>query len=191
MNQFDRGQYGPFFGSVFPNDLCRPLGPAAPDEAIRRQLNTMGEETAFQHTPIGDPEMAALCCAAVWLAHDFLDECHAICQSVETPAGSYWHGIMHRREGDYSNAKYWFRRTGDHPVFAPLAVATRALADALDQDMARSALPEDRWDPFSFVDLCQAAQDSSATTRNDFCRQTQQREWELLFDDCYRKAVHS
>ena len=66
--------------------------------------------------------MALACMAGLWLRHDFLDESHRISQDLENPSGSYWHGIMHRRELDFSNAKYWFRRVGMHRVFEPLWV---------------------------------------------------------------------
>lgn len=29
---------------------------------------------------------------------------------------AYWHGIMHRREGDFWNSHYWFRQVGKHPA---------------------------------------------------------------------------
>jgi len=53
--------------------------------------------------------------AAIWLYVDDLDRSHTISQGIETEEGSFWHGIMHRREGDFSNAKYWFRRAGTLP----------------------------------------------------------------------------
>ena len=59
--------------------------------------------------------------AALWLIAGELDRSHKISQKFETPDGSYWHGIMHRREGDFWNAKYWFRHAGQHPVFEQLA----------------------------------------------------------------------
>lgn len=58
--------------------------------------------------------------SALWLYVDELDRSHDISQSMDDATGSYWHGIMHRREGDFSNAHYWFRRTGLHPAMADL-----------------------------------------------------------------------
>ncbi|MGE3642211.1 MAG: hypothetical protein AB7G28_26955, partial [Pirellulales bacterium] len=105
----------------------------------------------------------------VWLLHDFLDESHHISQSIDTPSGSFWHGVMHRREGDFSNAKYWFRHVGHHAVF-----------DRLSER-------EGAWDPFAFVDRCQAAVRSGKDREQ--CLDLQQAEWESLFDFCYRQAV--
>jgi hypothetical protein len=31
-----------------------------------------------------------------------------------------WHSIMHRREGDFDNSRYWLRRVGSLPAFAGL-----------------------------------------------------------------------
>ncbi|MDX1927296.1 MAG: hypothetical protein SFV81_12315 [Pirellulaceae bacterium] len=59
--------------------------------------------------------------AGLWLLAGELDRSHSVSQSLETAEGSYWHGIMHRREGDFWNAKYWFRRVGRHPVLEQLA----------------------------------------------------------------------
>lgn len=53
--------------------------------------------------------------AALWLYVDDLDRSHALSESNETEEGAFWHGIMHRREGDFWNSKYWFRRAGTLP----------------------------------------------------------------------------
>jgi hypothetical protein len=44
------------------------------------------------------------------------------------------------------------------------------------------------WDPAAFVDLCQAACTGQSGAA-ELCRRIQAREWQLLFDYCYRRAV--
>lgn len=58
--------------------------------------------------------------AGLWLYVDELDLSHQVSQTMKDPTGAYWHGIMHRREGDFSNSHYWFNRAGDHPAMAAL-----------------------------------------------------------------------
>jgi len=59
--------------------------------------------------------------AGLWLFVDELDRSHAISQDMHDATGSFWHGIMHRREGDFSNSHYWFRKAGKHPAMAAIA----------------------------------------------------------------------
>ena len=59
--------------------------------------------------------------AGLWLWHDWLDSSHTISQDIHTPTGSFWHAIMHRREGDFCNAKYWYARCQRHPTLAAMA----------------------------------------------------------------------
>ena len=47
--------------------------------------------------------MPACCCAGLWLLHGYLDESHALSQSIHTTSGSYWHGLTHRREPNFAN----------------------------------------------------------------------------------------
>jgi hypothetical protein len=44
------------------------------------------------------------------------------------------------------------------------------------------------WDPFAFVDLCEASYDETAPC-HDLCRQVQGAEWDLLFAYCYEGAA--
>ncbi len=53
--------------------------------------------------------------AGIWLYLDDLDRSHGISQGDESPLGSLWHAVMHRREGDFSNSKYWLQRAGPVP----------------------------------------------------------------------------
>lgn len=44
------------------------------------------------------------------------DRAHEIAQAVDDADGAWVHAYLHRREGDLSNADYWYRRAGrDRP----------------------------------------------------------------------------
>jgi len=189
MAGFQADGYGEVFGRLLGINRCRELGPGEPVVAAREALEALTPERAFAHAGIADRQMAELCCGAVWLLHDFLEESHRISQQVGSTSGSYWHGIMHRREPDYSNAKYWFRRIGEHPVFVPLNEAAKELARQSEVgETAKILASQPAWDAFRFVDLCQEAEHSQPNLR-PLCKAIQQREWELLFDYCYRQAI--
>jgi hypothetical protein len=182
MASHDPQRFGPVFARLLQEQRLMPLGPGKPNLAAAATLKALEAEAAFAPARIQDRDMAAACLAGVWLYHDFLDESHSISQEIHTTTGSYWHGIMHRREPDFGNSKYWFRQVGNHPVFAPLAPAAHEL-DAAGQVVAAGA-----WDPFGFVDRCEEAMNGRSRLEL-LCRQIQQREWELLFDYCYRHAM--
>lgn len=186
MKTFNPQAYGPALAPLVDVDRRRELGPGSPDLARRDELRRLTLEAAFAHAKLMSPQMGRLCLSGVWLLHDFLDESHAISQDVGSASGSYWHGVMHRRELDYSNAKYWFNRVGEHPVFGPLREAARELARDAPPAAAFLAAQEE-WDARRFVDLCQAV--VGDPSGEDLCREIARREWELLFDYCYRAAV--
>lgn len=123
---------------------------------------------------VRDRDMAAVSRAALWLAFDFLDESHEISQSVHTVEGSYWHAIMHRREPDPDNSKYWWRRVGSHSVLDRL----REQVSALDYKFT---------DPFAFVDFVERVRDSGSADE-ELAKRVQKLEWELLFDWCFQRA---
>jgi hypothetical protein len=163
-----------------------PLGPGSPNLKVDSELKRLTLEKAFEPNLVHDNDMARCCLAAMWLYHDYLDESHGMSQEILTPTGSYWHGLMHRREPDYSNSKYWFRRVGNHPIFNSLATAAKQM---ITEDLPMSARfldSQNTWDPFAFIDLCEEAGGSTFET---VCRQIQQKEWELLFDFCYCQAI--
>ena len=89
--------------------------------------------------------------AGLLLWNDDLEPSHQLLQSIGSATGSYWHAILHRREPDYSNSKYWFNRTGQHPALATIAaLAAPSFPDA-------PWLSQGKYDPFAFVDACEAA----------------------------------
>jgi hypothetical protein len=180
--------YG-IIGDLLKEDRLAPLGPGQPNLAARLALNALTIHTCFAPHQVRDPDMANACLAGLWLYHDFLDESHQISQSIHTATGSYWHGLMHRREPDFANAKYWFRRVGDHPVFDAVRSAAAELAAASEpHPSAKFLTTQSAWEPFAFTDLCEASL-AGRSPCETLCRQIQGQEWGILFDYCYRQAM--
>jgi hypothetical protein len=186
VTAFDPNGYSPAVAELLREERLAPLGPGSPNRAVRPRLEALTVERAFAPHPVRDRDMAAACLAGLWLYHDFLDESHTISQDIHTPTGSYWHGVMHRREPDFGNAKYWFRRVGQHPVFEPLRLAAAELA-AKEQAAPTFLTEQASWDPLAFIDLCEEAGGRKGVEM--LCRQIQQREWELLFAHSYGAAT--
>ncbi len=96
--------------------------------------------------------------AGLLLMNDCLDESHSCSQSIEGEgqyrSGDYWHAIMHRREPDFGNAKYWFRQVGRHPAFKRLSKSASAVISRRETSELQSLTTKD-WNPFLFVDLCE------------------------------------
>lgn len=118
--------------------------------------------------------------ALVLLWHDHWEAAHQRVQGSETRDASFAHAIVHRREPDYWNSKYWWRRTGHHPCFPELARRVSAYLEAeADTVLAPQLLPGGEWDPLALVELCAAAADlPSADPRLARLRQIQRIETE-------------
>jgi hypothetical protein len=135
--------------------------------------------------------------AGLFQWHDFLDESHQLSQSIEGEGGDqlgdYWHAIMHRREPDYSNAKYWFRQIGRQQIYRPLqkeADATLASYSDSDAGRWRSRLQSgSNWDPFAFVDMCEACAADETTDLAYAARRIQYIEMSLLMEMTMRTAA--
>jgi len=84
-----------------------------------------------------DPPPLSALLRALW--HDAQgdwDRAHTLAQEVDDADGAWVHAYLHRKEGDASNAAYWYDRAGQ-----PVA------SDALDAEWTRIAaalLPRDR-----------------------------------------------
>jgi hypothetical protein len=180
-------KYSPLITELLQPPRLQPLGPGQANRAAFPKLQSLSLANAFE-VPVWDQAMAYGCLAGLWLYHDFLDEAHQMAQDIETPAGSYWHGLMHRREPDYGNAKYWFRRVGRHPVFDTLVTMAKELSAECPHPSAHFLKNQKSWEPFAFIDLCESAF-RKGTDLEMLCRKIQQNEWELLFDFCYRRAM--
>ncbi len=89
---------------ALPLDRAMPL--LIPREPQSAPVLKLAEEVA------SDLEGSPALQAAVWLYVDELDRSHRISQRMDSPLGGYWHAIMHRRQGDFSNSRYWLRSVG-------------------------------------------------------------------------------
>lgn len=176
MTELSLSAYPPALSDLLGRLPLAPLGPGRPDSSLRERLAALTDASVVGR--VADRDMAACCRAGLWLAYGFLDESHEISQSVHTAEGSYWHALMHRREPDHSNAGYWLRRVGTHPVHADLA---RAAADL------GYAGKGPGWDAFAFNDDCERHRGKGGATE-ELLRKVQRAEWELLFGHCFRAA---
>src|SRR6266850_2535497 len=83
------------------------LGPG-PRPGVESESQLNGKLKAFfiaAEIPVPKQQLLR---ALVLLWHDHLDSAHTISQDIHNSDGSFVHAIMHRREPDYGNSKYWF-----------------------------------------------------------------------------------
>ena len=184
MTDFLVSKYGPVFESLIDTSRATAIDEGSANRDLYTSLQKLSLDNAFIE-PILDENYAAACISGVWLWNDFLDESHAISQEIHTSTGSFWHGIMHRRERDYSNSKYWFRKVGYHEVFDAVAQQAVGLAGGSDK---YGLLDGKSWDPYAFVDLCQQAAHGDPAALS-YCQAVTRVEWELLFDYCYYRTI--
>ena len=58
------------------------------------------------------PDLSLALMGLWWDAKSDWQQAHESAQQDEGPAGSWVHAYLHRKEGDTSNADYWYRRAG-------------------------------------------------------------------------------
>jgi hypothetical protein len=59
------------------------------------------------------------------------ESAHQTAQSIEDETGAWIHAYLHRKEGDASNAGYWYRRAGRPLCRASLETEWEEIASAL------------------------------------------------------------
>lgn len=160
----------------------------AGDSQVADLLHTVSASDLLD-LPVRSPEDAACVMSALWLWHDYLDESHQISQQVHTPTGSFWHAIMHRREGDFGNSKYWYAKCRDHPILQSLAIQANSIVSRADADKTLLRLTISGWNGAAFVDYVQSLHESPSDPRYAVAVSLQQLEWRVLFDHCVRQAT--
>jgi hypothetical protein len=66
-----------------------------------------------------------------WDAKGNWKQAHESAQQDQGPAGSWVHAYLHRKEGDSSNAGYWYRRAGKPPAKSSLEQEWLEIAESL------------------------------------------------------------
>jgi hypothetical protein len=188
LRQIDRARYGEpvrkLVEDAFAAGRPRTLSFGVPAAEVRAALAALDAAALCGGRRARDARAVDRLRAGLWLLHDFMDEGHGIVQDIAGSNAAYWHGIVHRREPDPANARYWFRQVGTHPIFAELA------CDSLEIVAGRlplSGIVENGFfRPGPFIDLCTcglSGDDEQALLA------LQRREWELLFDHEWYEAM--
>ena len=170
--------------------------PEVPALGPQRRIGTLDEADVRQRLEVFFREnntskhIQPLLKSAALLWHDYLDASHTISQGIETREGSWLHGIMHRREPDYDNAKYWFRRVGSHPAFASLARQAQMLV--ADREFNTAALPvgyyDGPWDAYKFIDDCERCEHSLDIELDEVLCHVQAAEFDALLEYIFSLA---
>jgi hypothetical protein len=136
---------------------------------------------------IAESEVSAdsLVAASLWLRVGIIEPAHEIVQDDSTQNGSYLHGVVHRLEGDYWNAKYWFRHAKDKPWMQLLsnAVVQRVAQDGLlDIATELKVIHQGMFLPTEFVSAHEhlSASSRSSKEREDAVGRIAYLEWECL-----------
>ena len=170
-----------------------PLPPLSPTEEWSSRLTARLENYSlgdlFDGFAVTDSEFGECVKSGLLLWNDALDSSHKIVQNIGTKTGNYWHAIMHRRENDYSNAKYWFGRVGKHPIYFELHYYALELSRTEQLEEYTNILESNgEWNAVQFVDWCQAASNSEDRV-GAFLEQLQLKELKLLIDFSCKNAL--
>ena len=152
--------------------------PLAPTQI--HDTNLSSEILAADLFPNRSGAFVDACRAGLLLWSDDLDAAHKIVQAPENEINNYWHAILHRREADFSNARYWWRRVGTHASMEGLYdVIIHRVPDFPLLDELRT---EGRWEPLTFNTFCENAAKTGEWDTE--LREVQRLEIKLLLEWC-------
>lgn len=153
--------------SLLPTSILAAIDAAAipglsdqPKDAGLAAAITHCDDLAWRKLP---PSNRSMCESGLWLLAGDLDRSHQISQENHSVLGSFWHGIMHRREGDFGNSKYWFAKVGNHEV-------SQRINQWSDGQYG---------DPIGFVDTVRRAVEAGGDAQQQ-CELVQWIEWQAL-----------
>jgi hypothetical protein len=171
----------PQFQQVLETAQAASLGPEV--RPSRKSIAELDKILALQFaTTKLEPDRKDCIRALALLWHDHLNEAHELAQNIHDPDGSLIHAIMHRREPDFGNAKYWFHRVGRHDSYSEIARRVAELPSSADEgELLERICPNHEWDPFAFVDAVQRSREGMAMI--PFLQRLQGVEFSAIFDN--------
>jgi len=174
-------QYSELADSVVQDeDLLKKLRPTETSNVSKLlKIRAASEAELGDGQPVTNPAMFALVRAGLIYACDALEESHVIVQATDGDESAYWHGMIHRREGDFENARYWFRRAGILPFFGELHHVASAVSSVV--------AAQSDWDPYLFTGLCERNKYGETETTGEL-QKLQRMEFEVVFDYVWRRS---
>jgi hypothetical protein len=160
----------------------------AGNDRAKQLLEELSPKDVFLPNAAKPTELGSATLAGLWLFHDWLDESHMISQGIHSATGSFWHAIMHRREGDFANSKYWYGRAVGHPALQTLAAQAGGVLNQAPADKSLLRVIASGWDPNALVDLVESLHVDEADVRYPLAVRLQQLEWKALFEFCTRAS---
>ena len=166
---------------LLPEPLSDPISPVFETLPLSRALHELvvaaplgGAAHDAVAAAVADPALAdrPALCAALWLYVDDLDRAHGLAQELHSPTGSLLHAVVHRREGDFPNALYWYRKAGHHPAYGRIDLTGGG---------AGSGTSVARYDPQRFVNQVEKAVTEKIPESPALVSQ-QNKEWVAIFE---------
>jgi hypothetical protein len=76
-------------------------------------------------------ELSPALAALWWMGKNEWDKAHELVMSEEDANCAWVHAHLHRIEGDFDNARYWYQQAGRAPATGELAAEWAAIVAAL------------------------------------------------------------
>lgn len=94
-------------------------------------LDEFRDSLMRDHPP---PQLGTALSALWWDAKGNWKQAHEVAGQDEGPSAARVHAYLHRKEGDLSNARYWYSRADKPPSDASLEEEWQAIAESLLAD---------------------------------------------------------
>tara|TARA_B100001123_G_scaffold18940_2_gene21226 strand:+ start:1977 stop:2492 length:516 start_codon:yes stop_codon:yes gene_type:complete len=163
----------PVIKDLFYTNSLPSLGPEKRNDSLG--LNEC-EDLIGSALKFPDTEHQALIRSALLLWHDHLEASHEISQCINSKDGSFLHALMHRREPDFPNAKYWLNQTGQYKAYSEIAKRSKILL----KEASLSKLFTDEWNPYAMVDSVEQTNPNTQTYKT--LQKIQQIEMEIFIE---------